>query len=304
MRLKSAVRGLTPRATRAYPILAGPLRGRTIVTSLHDYPAAILGRTEIQLIRWFRNSVTPGEVWLDVGAHYGYTTIALAELVGENGRVFAFEPSLSTAGFLNRTCVMNRLSQVTVVPFGLAEPGEFRIVRAPIERGMANHGLGGAPLEQVFLVGFDYLWMSIGGSSIHGVKIDVQGMELQVLAGMTSTLMAEHPQLIIEFHAGVDREATLDFLGKIGYRLPATPIEPLPGEPPAAYHDNRNYHFSPYTQGSSQLSTPSTTILHHQRHSTLADVFSRVPPETYSKPIQRPCVRRNATKLMLVGGAA
>ena len=46
MSLKPAVRKLAPRTIRAHRILGGPLRGRVIVTSFHDYPAAILGRTE------------------------------------------------------------------------------------------------------------------------------------------------------------------------------------------------------------------------------------------------------------------
>ena len=68
------------------------------MTSWHDYPAAILGRTEGALLAYFAKHASSGETWLDVGAHYGYTAIALSKLVGGNGRVFAFEPMLNTAG--------------------------------------------------------------------------------------------------------------------------------------------------------------------------------------------------------------
>jgi len=50
------------------------------------------------LLEWFSKNVAPVETWLDVGAHYGYTAIALRRLVGENGRVIAFEPMLSATG--------------------------------------------------------------------------------------------------------------------------------------------------------------------------------------------------------------
>ncbi|HEY6210465.1 MAG TPA: hypothetical protein VIW28_15495, partial [Gemmatimonadales bacterium] len=113
------IRWLMPRAIRPHRILAGPLRGRTIVTSWHDYPGAILGRTERALLRWFERNVKAGETWLDAGAHYGYTAIALSELVGRSGRVFAFEPVLATAGHLARTRALNDLPQLIVVPFGL-----------------------------------------------------------------------------------------------------------------------------------------------------------------------------------------
>ena len=46
MRVKEALRKLLPRTVKPHRILAGPLRGQWIVTSWHDYPAAILGYTE------------------------------------------------------------------------------------------------------------------------------------------------------------------------------------------------------------------------------------------------------------------
>ena len=243
MTLKSRLRKLAPRTIRAHRILSGPLRGRIIVTSLHDYPAAIMGRTEKPLLAWFRQQVKPGETWLDVGAHYGYTAIALAELVGHDGLVYAFEPSLTTAGYLNRTRVLNRLDQIKVVPFGLGEPGELRTVSVPVDRGMANHTLGGIVSEEIYLIGFDQLWRTLGERPVHGVKIDVQGGESQALAGMSRTLKQQGPKLIIEFHSGVDRRAFLELLTAVGYRLPGKPIEPLPTETEATYHDDHSYAF-------------------------------------------------------------
>jgi FkbM family methyltransferase len=241
--MKSTLRKLAPSAIRPYRILRGPLRGRIIVTSLHDYPGAILGRTERPLLDWFQLNVRRDETWLDVGAHYGYTAIALAEIVGAEGRVFAFEPSLTTAGCLNRTRALNGLAQIKVVPLGLAEGGGLRVASVAMDRGMANHAFGGAASEDIYLVGFDQLWKATDGRTVHGVKIDVQGMELQALEGMSSMLTQDHPKLVIEFHAGVARTAVLDLLGNAGYRIPGIPILALPDEVLAAYHDDRSYFF-------------------------------------------------------------
>ena len=94
---------MTPRSARS---CRGPsvrveswpvrLRGAWLVTSWHDYPAGLAGRTERALLEWFAQNVHQGETWLDVGAHYGYTTIALGRLVGSHGRVFTFEPVPAT----------------------------------------------------------------------------------------------------------------------------------------------------------------------------------------------------------------
>ena len=245
MTLKSILRNLAPRRIRAHRILGGPLRGRFIVTSVHDYPGAILGRTEKQLLEWFRVNVKEGETWLDIGAHYGYTAIALAEMVGASGRVYAFEPSLTTAGHLNWTRALNRLHQITVVPFALAKQGGIRTESVAIDRGMANHDFGGPSSENIYLVGFDQLWKALDGRVVHGVKIDVQGMELQALEGMCGMLTEQRPKLVIEFHAGVSRTSTLELLARAGYTAPGHPIEPLPNETEAAYHDDRSYSFEP-----------------------------------------------------------
>lgn len=256
MNLKGSLRRLAPRTVRAHRIVGGPLRGRIIVTSLHDYPAAILGRTEKPLLAWFKQNVKPGETWLDVGAHYGYTAIALAELVGPSGRVYAFEPSLTTAGYLNQTRALNGLGQITVLPFGLDSPGDIRVMTVPIERGMANHALGGAHAENICVVGFDHLWTMLGERAVHGVKIDVQGMELQVLDGMARTLSDQRPTLVLEFHAGANRERIIELLKNAGYRLPASPLEPLPAESEATYRDDRSYIFLRATSPNSSRAEP------------------------------------------------
>src|SRR5881628_2781406 len=101
--LKSALRQMLPRSIGPHRILAGHLRGARIVTSWQDYPAGLMGRTERHLLGWFQREVRAEETWLDIGAHYGYTAIALSRLVGAAGRVFAFEPVTSTAGCVAQT---------------------------------------------------------------------------------------------------------------------------------------------------------------------------------------------------------
>jgi FkbM family methyltransferase len=199
----------------------------------------------VALINWLQRNVYRGETWFDVGAHYGYTTIALAELVGTSGCVYAFEPSLTTAGYLNRTRLLNNLAQVTVVPFGLGGAGDLRIASVPVARGMANHAFGGPQLEAIYIVGFDHLRRSLGWNVIDGVKMDVQGMEFEALAGMSETLADLRPKLVIEFHSGVDRQPILDLLTRVGYRLPATAVDPLISEVDPAYLDDRSYAFEP-----------------------------------------------------------
>jgi FkbM family methyltransferase len=204
-------------------------------------------------LAWFEQNVKPGETWLDVGAHYGYTAIALSRLVGKSGRVFAFEPMLSTAGYLTQTRRLNNLSQLTILPYGLGLPETVTMASLPVTRGMVDSTIesegnskGQETWSEHFAIArFDWLWPRIcsGDSKIDGVKIDVQGMETEVLTGMVETLKSQCPKLVVELHRGVDRGKFLDAVTAAGYARDAVPIEPADGETSTLYFDDHSYYF-------------------------------------------------------------
>jgi FkbM family methyltransferase len=246
--LKAVVRSLLPRAIRPRRIRGGPLRGSWLVTSWHDYPAGLSGRTERPLLDWFEAHVRPGETWLDVGAHYGYTAFALARLVGSAGRVFAFEPMPATAGCIDQARALNRFTNVTVLPYGLGNGDTLETRRLPTIRGMADstlHEQSGDASVTASFARFDWLWPIIAGSdrTVHGVKIDVQGMELETLAGMQEALSLWHPRLVLELHAGVDRQRVLGLLRDAGYSGNPVAIEPAASTETATLLDNCSYAF-------------------------------------------------------------
>jgi FkbM family methyltransferase len=247
-RVKEGIRHLLPRSLRRHQILAGPIRGSKIVTSWYDYPGAILGRTERALLECFVNNVGQGETWLDVGAHYGYTAIALCRLVGASGRVFAFEPMLNTSGCISQARFLNDLPQLTVIPMALTNCTDVTIDSLQTVRGMIDSTLqDSAGFKETFMASrLDWLWPRISGSNlrIDGIKIDVQGMELQALEGMKALAKEYRPKLLIEIHKGVSRSKLLDLIASIGYEPCGTAVEPLPGETDPAYADDRTYLFT------------------------------------------------------------
>lgn len=245
---KNLVRRLLPRTVRRHRILAGDLRNNFIVTSWHDYPGAILGRTEKPLLKWFAQHVKPGECWLDIGAHYGYTALAMARLVGPDGSVFAFEPMLATAGYIQEMRKINQLKQLTVIPIALGGPSSTGIQHLAVSRGMIDSTIDQDSWQESFMVSWlDKLWLELSAppSPIHGIKIDVQGMEIDTLLGMQNILRTYQPKLVIEVHDGVDRNLFKDALSTCGY---TTEAEPLESESPAQTEEfvsDRSYIFTP-----------------------------------------------------------
>jgi FkbM family methyltransferase len=242
--LKSCVRPLLPKQVASHRILSGPLKGHIIITSWHDYPAAILGLTERPLLEWLSRNVFPEETWLDVGGHYGYTALALAKLVGSRGRVFVFEPVLSTAGFLTETCKRNGLDRVTVVPIGLDNAPSLETRRLQETRGMADLTAGNTGrVVDIRVMSLDQLWKSLAGDvdRIDGIKIDVQGMEHGAVSGMTQLLHRFNPKLVIEFHRGVNRVPIIDLLADAGYQRMGFSVDKKTDA--ELFEDDRSYAF-------------------------------------------------------------
>jgi FkbM family methyltransferase len=256
---KELVRRFLSDKIKGHAILSGPLRGARIVTSWHDYPGAILGTTESSLLSWFQAHVQPGETWLDIGAHYGYTAIALSRLVGSRGRVFAFEPVPRTAASLQRTRALNQLDQLTIVPLALSDAAALENLHLHASRGMADSTLHTSGVTATIrAVSLDAIWDSLAGQdlAVHGVKIDVQGMELAVLTGMRRLLAARQPKLIVEFHRGVSRRLVLHLLSSVGYSAAFEPVDP---KSPAHEIANDHSYFFPPTLECAFSSTPSIT---------------------------------------------
>lgn len=240
--LKENIRRFLPSTVRPRRIISGPLSGNYLVTSWHDYPSGILGRAEPALIDWFRRSARPGETWLDLGAHYGYTTLALCQLVGRSGRVFAFEPLLTTVGYLAATRSVNQLAQLTIVPFAVGDSEEITPVSVSPRKGMAQPKRAedeGRWLDTVYCVALDKIWNRLCGSdeTISGIKMDVEGMEIKVLKGMIGILRKHRPKLVIEVHAsrGVNLASLTPVLREAGYDSEGYPIEISAGAADKSY---------------------------------------------------------------------
>ncbi len=131
-----------------------------------------------------------------------------------------------------------------------ASPAPVDLGRLPTVRGMADTTISGRGLERAHYrrVLLDGIWALLCEQhpTVHGVKIDVQGMELAVLEGMRATLTLHRPKLILEFHSGVDRRSYIrTFFATCGIttlrgRDLSTEIAEVG---PVSYADDKSYTF-------------------------------------------------------------
>ncbi len=149
----------------------------------------------------FQSLVNDGDFVLDIGANEGLYSLLAADKVGRSGLVASIEPNPETLIMLERNIKANNCSQVQVHPAAVADRASEARFMAHDERGHAFAHLA-APGEQGLVTLVDVTTVDAiveaAGRPVHGLKIDVEGAELSVLAGATKSICEYSPWLMIE----------------------------------------------------------------------------------------------------------
>jgi len=178
-----------------------------------------LDHDEIEVCRQLLGLMEGPQVFVDVGANFGVYTIGLARALLPGGKVHAFEPQRIIHNMLAGSIALNGFDHVflhhvalgdhedsieipqydynSTLNFGSIEFGGVQTEALAQERGNDP-----AKAEFVRLARLD----SFDLRNVKLMKIDAEGMELQVLEGATETITTNRPVLYIEFVKS-DRDA-------------------------------------------------------------------------------------------------
>jgi FkbM family methyltransferase len=146
----------------------------------------------------------PG-LFIDVGAHLGWYTCAIGAIAGSS--IISIEPDCENCAWLRRNIALNRLQNATV--FSGAVGAEFESVQIG-RRSRGNSGtaaIGSGDREQdrradwVATVPLGVLLGRIVGAPVRPVlmKLDVEGAERQVLAGLDFNGPFRPKNILFEF---------------------------------------------------------------------------------------------------------
>ena len=178
------------------------------------------GEYEPEVTRVLCTELRHDDVFYDIGANVGYYTCAA--LQNGVGSVYAFEPDPAAAAVLRLNLCLNALADASCQVMELAlgfEAGSGVFYRSHV----SNSGRSGFhPRDAVatFEVPIEQIDALIAGSRVRAatvVKIDVEGLEHQVLLGAQRLLKEKPPRLIGA--RGTARSA--DRTGPSARRLPA-----------------------------------------------------------------------------------
>jgi len=182
-------------------------------------------RYEPEVWKCLMREVKPGDVFVDVGAFFGFYSMAVGKRVGPQGRVYAFEPDPGNCYFLEEHIRLNHLEAV-VTPETKAVSSQSGFASFVTGRGPESRLATGGPVKNnVEVVTLDD-FIKVGKVDI--LKIDVEGFEQAVLAGAKNLLRDEkrRPRAIfIEMHpfawgiSGASSEGIIALLQEAGYGL-------------------------------------------------------------------------------------
>jgi FkbM family methyltransferase len=178
----------------------------------------------------FRELVHPGDIVLDVGANIGYVSLYFGTLVGDRGRVYAFEPGQNNLSYLARNVAQAR--NITIIPNALGERAETRPFHLENLTGQTNSFLSefktleaaarshfmtvetkSVPVQ--VLRGDDFVEKN--GIRPDFVKMDVEGFEYEVLKGLEKTICESRPAMMVELQ--VHYEEIFEMLTSLGYSV-------------------------------------------------------------------------------------
>jgi FkbM family methyltransferase len=171
-------------------------------------------------IAWLQTLMRPGDTVIDAGANVGTHTVPLAQAVGPGGRVHAIEPQGPVVDVLRANLELNGLGNVTVHHAAVgATAGSIVVPRLDVAREL---NLGGVTLgafgpgegDEVPLLPLDALELP----DCRLIKIDVEGMEAEVLTGAQETLRRCRPILYVENDRPAQIRALLQTITELGYR--------------------------------------------------------------------------------------
>ena len=213
-----------------------------------DLTIYALGAFERDTLKALESLVQRGATVLDIGANVGAHALHLARLVGDKGRVIAFEPTDFAIAKLRANLKANpaleprvEVHQAFLVADAAATPVVSAVASSwPVdgsvpdndEMGSRAMGVSGAAAMTV-----DGVLAASGDPEVQLIKMDVDGNELEVLEGARRVLMRCHPVIVMElapyvFHPASKFDAMVRVLTELNYvfRPLGSEVE-LPSDP-------------------------------------------------------------------------
>jgi FkbM family methyltransferase len=175
------------------------------------------GEYSEQEVLVFQKVLRAGQVAIEVGANIGALTVPMAKIIGPTGKLIVYEPSLDNAELLRLNLAHNDCAFVEVKEMAAGcHYGSTRIPRLAelphknygrVEIGSGGQWVRREPIDNLKL------------DTLHFLKIDAEGCELEIIQGAAETIKRCRPILYVENDREDKSAALIGAIIDMGYRL-------------------------------------------------------------------------------------
>lgn len=213
---------IVPRSTRTWAqVENGPAAGIWLRLNPRTGLDTLRGASEPEVQDALQRYLRPGMTFYDLGANIGFFSLLAARLVGEQGRVIAFEADPEIAARLREHVERNEFRCVTVKERAVWSKASKVFFERVDPATSPDRGLGhvvnvaSANTIEIEAVTID----DFAGTSPAPdfIKCDVEGAEVEVFRGAQRLLTERRPGILCEIHGEVNRRALLADLKRFGY---------------------------------------------------------------------------------------
>jgi FkbM family methyltransferase len=179
----------------------------------------LLGQYDRHKFDFLEHFLKNGMTFIDVGANLGDYTFFAARRVGSEGSVLSFEPEPNNYLWLKKGIAKNRFKNVDLKNSALSDKdGEAKLYLGELSGWHTlKAGENNANCGQI-LVTTNKL-DSLALEKVDCIKIDVEGLEYEVLLGALDTIRNNKPAILMDFHPqhGVEVDVVKGLLHEMGY---------------------------------------------------------------------------------------
>ena len=170
-------------------------------------------------VHLFKQLIPQGSVVMEIGANIGAHTLPLAKMVGPTGAVFAFEPQRVVFQNLCANMALNSIPNAYLFNVAVGESRASIVV--PDMSPYAAQNFGGLPLgahtegQSIDVIVLNNLNIQV----CRFIKVDVEGMELEVLKGASEVIKRCRPAIYVENDRTDRSNALIRYISSLNYTL-------------------------------------------------------------------------------------
>lgn len=172
-------------------------------------------------IKFLRTFIKPGMKVIDIGANYGLYTLTIAKIIGNQGRLWAFEPTTATSAYLKQSIFKNNFTNIELIQAGLSDRNrKAKFFTGPNSElnSLSNKFVSGNQHETISLYTLDYCANKYQWGEIDFIKLDAEGEESNILKTGKKFLSSMSPLIMFELKHGEKVNLSLiNRFKKLGY---------------------------------------------------------------------------------------